>query len=105
MNTYLLNVIFYAGSDDTNDVDRGLYAISCDKTVSVNEMKDIFRTVNGLLSPYSEEDDFPFSYDEGLNIDTLIEGVRVHTGYPVVEMAENCGKIVIDDYYTIEQWQ
>lgn len=104
---YLLNVTFYAGSDDAEDIDRGLYLISLDKPVTYEEISEIFRTVNKLLDPYKEEtDDFPISYNCGLNIDTLMEGIEIYTKAKVEPLANEYGKVeYIDDVYFLEQWQ
>jgi hypothetical protein len=80
--TYLLNVIFCAGSDDPEDVDRGIYLLTVEKNISEEEMTEIFKKVNSLLDEFNDDDeaaDFPVSYEDGLNIDTLMEGIEIYT--------------------------
>lgn len=67
-------------------------------------MKEIFRKVNALLDPYKDRD-FPISYDEGLNVNTLIKGVGIYLKAVVKEVYSNKGSVEADDYYVIEQWQ
>ena len=107
---YLLNVTFFAGSDDLMDTDRGVYLLMLDKKVSFEEMKNIFCKVNHLLSPYLDEDeyekkDFPYSYEAGLNIYTLMEGVCYYTNGQIIEFDNLRGELHIDDCYSILQWQ
>ena len=102
---YLLNVTFYAGSDDTEDTDKGCFLLSADKEITENEMTTIFRKVNELLDTFNEESSFPISYDLGLNINTLMKGVEIYTKGKIEVLCNNCGNIKIDNYYIIEQWQ
>lgn len=108
MYKYLLNVKFCAGSDDINDTDTGLYLLCSKNTISETEMKQFFKEANELLDPYkheSGETDFPISYNEGLNIDTLMNGVQIHTSTHIDKLCTNMGGLTIDNYYEIEQWQ
>lgn len=59
------------------------------------------------MDPYKEEtDDLPISYNSGLNIDTLMEGVEIYTKAKVEPLDNKHGKIEhIDDVYCLEQWQ
>ena len=106
MKRYLLDVTFYAGSDDLEDVDNGLFLLHIDKEITKKEMENIFIEVNKLLDYFNdEENDFPISYEDGLNICTLMDGVEFYTKGKVEEFKDECGTVVIDNYYVIEQWQ
>lgn len=103
---YLLNVTFHAGSDEPSDTDRGLYLITFDNPITSEEIVNVFRKVNKLLDPYEQDEELPISYDDGLNIDTLMEGVALYTKAKVETLNDGYGKIEsIDDVYTLEQWQ
>ena len=104
MNKYLLNVEFYAGSDDVEDVDNGLYILSSNEEIDKIIITEIFKDVNKLLDCYYDND-FPLSYENGLNIDTLIEGVCIYTKCDIKEL-KNCDFTgYINGYYEIKQWQ
>ena len=107
MKKYLLNVTFYAGSDDKEDIDKGLFLLFVDKETTEIEVKEIFRVVNSLLDYFDvKERDSPISYEQGINIHTLMEGISIYTKDKVEEVKENCGYIQeINNYYVIEQWQ
>jgi hypothetical protein len=71
------------------------------------DMIKTVKEVNGLLDPFNEETDFPVSYDEGINLDTLMKGLEVYTNekvYKMVEVDYNDG-LLLNGYYKIEQWQ
>lgn len=105
MKKYLLNVTFCAGSCDPEDVDRDLYLLCVENEISENEMKHIFQEVNRLFNPF-EYADFPTSYGNGLNINTLMEGVEIYTKGKLIEVHSDCGSIDrVDNCYVIEQWQ
>ena len=84
-----------------------MYLLSVDKNISYQEMKSIFSKVNLLLDPFNEKKvDFPISYDNGLNIATLIEGVEIYIKGKVIKLLNDYGCIEsIDNYYVIQQWQ
>ena len=106
MKRYLLDVTFYAGSDTPEDVDHDLFMLCVDKEITKNEMENIFIEVNKLLDCFDDkEKDFPVSYENGLNIWTLIEGVEVYTKGKIERFKDECGAIAIDNYYIIKQWQ
>ena len=109
MKKYLLNVTFYAGSNDEEDTDKGLFLLCIDKEITETEIKNIFKETNRLLDPFNQavgESDFSISYNQGLNINTLMEGVGLYTKGTVIEVYSNSGSIEnVDNYYTIEQWQ
>jgi hypothetical protein len=101
---YLLDVTFYAGSDDPEDTDKGLYILSVKKDIEEAEMKEMFKTVNKLLDVYDEEDTaFPISYEEGINIDTLMSGIEFYLKGKVKKVKKP--NITADNYFVIEQWQ
>lgn len=106
---YLLNVTFYAGSDDIEDTDTGLYILEINNLVFKTEMERIFDKVNSLCNiSLNEEDakDINFAtYKDGANIDTLMNGVEAYTKGKIIKMESNCGSLCIDNYYDIEQWQ
>ena len=106
MKNYLLNVTFCAGSDDVEDTDRGLYLLSSNENITEEEMKNIFRKVNKLLDCFDDNyDKFPISYEQGVNIDTLISGVEIYTGGKAKYIKSGCNSLSdIDSYYQIEQW-
>ena len=109
MKKYLLNVTFYAGSDDKEDTDKDLFLLCVDKEITETEMKNIFKEVNRLLDPFHQEvgeSEFSISYEQGLNINTLMEGIRLYTKGTVIKVYSNSGTIEkVDNYYVIEQWQ
>ena len=103
---YLLNITFYAGSDEPEDVDKDLLLLHVDRKITESEMKDIFIKVNSLLDTFNENADFPISYEQGLNLDTLMEGIEIYTKGKFVGFDSDCGPLNgIDNYYVIEQWQ
>ena len=105
MKRYLLNVTFFAGSDEPQDTDRGMYILCVDREITEEKMQNIFTTVNRLLDVFAESD-FPISYNDGLNIYTLMDGVEIYTQGRVLAVDSNYGAFEeIDNYYVIEQWQ
>ena len=107
MKQYLLGVAFCTGNGDVEDTDEGLFLLCVDKEFSENEMKEVFRAVNGLLNCFNEDDEesFPILYGQGLNIDTFMEGVSLYTGGEVKAICNNAGALRVDNYCIIEQWQ
>ena len=112
MKRYLLNVTFYAGSNAEEDTDRGLFLLCVEKEISENEMANIFQEVNELLNDYdvfevdAKGENFPISYGQGININTLMEGVGIYTKGKVEKVYSNCGQSEkVDNCYVIEQWQ
>lgn len=107
MKRYLLNITFCAGSNLEEDVDRDIFVLNVDREIGESEMITIFETVNELLKGYDEEEDFPISYEEnGININTLMEGVAIFTRGTVCDLYSDCRQIAeMDNYYVIEQWQ
>lgn len=103
---YVLIVKFFAGSDDKDDIDSGIFLFSSNKEYSFEKMKEIFKKVNRLLNTYDfeeREEDFPISYEIGLNLDTLIDGLKIYTK-ATIESIESYNDMV-NGIYVIEQWQ
>lgn len=109
MKNYLLYVTFHAGSCDEEDTDTGLYVLSSEKEMDKVDILIMFKEVNKLLDPYDHENtDFPISYEDGLNIDTLMEGIGIYTEGNIRKIkkdSENNAIGYIDSFYEIEQWQ
>ena len=106
MKKYLLNVTFCSGSDEPEDIDTGLYLFITDKEVNKEQMIEIFRKTNKLLDCFDyEEKDFPISYEYGLNINTLMMGIKYYTKGEIVRLYDSWGSLnYMDNYYEIEQW-
>lgn len=109
MKNYLLYVTFCAGSCEVEDTDTGLYVLSTEKEMDKVDILEMFEEVNALLDPYDRgNNNFPISYEQGLNIDTLMEGVEIYAKGKVREIEEDNGNNAIgyiDNFYEIEQWQ
>ena len=103
MYTYLLNLTFYAGSDAPEDTDRDLFIMKTSEMYSKEQIEDVFQKVNSLLGSYDENENFPYSYEEGINSDTLTKGVGYYTHSEIEKADDFSGHI--DGIYTIEQWQ
>lgn len=110
---YLVDLTFYAGSDDPENIDRGLYIITTEKPFTEDEMKKIIEKTNSMLADFSENDflndntypdNFPMGYYEGLNIHTLIDGLRCQSNIIAITHADDTEHSV-NDVYKIEQWQ
>ena len=107
---YLLNVTFHAGSDSPGDTEKGLYLLIMDKEItSKRQMENIFSETNKLLNCFDgEERDFPISYKYGININTLMGGIKYYTKGEVIQYYDcyECGDLGhVDCYYVIKQWQ
>lgn len=108
---YLVDLTFFAGSDQPEDVDHKLYVITSNHFISRDKMAELFATANKNLSPYMDDmeevqNSFLTSYDNGLNIDTLMEGFNYLAKTISRNLFDGCGEIEnINDYYVIEQWQ
>lgn len=104
----MLNVIFHAGSDSPFDTDKGLYILEIEKEISYSEMQKIFTETNRLCDTFSDDEDainFPISYEEGLNISTLMNGIEIYTKGTIKKIENMSGRFEISDVYEIEQWQ
>ena len=103
---YLVNLTFCAGSNEPQDVDNKIIIISSEKQTTVDELVTRFNETNKLLDPFNEDSNFPFNYDDGLNIDTLLKGFAQHTGLKVTVLEHKAPiEITIHGYFVIEQWQ
>lgn len=107
MKRYLLNVTFHAGSDSTEDTDRGMYLLQVSDEIDESKMREVFRKVNKLLKSHDiDHHTFPVSYEQGININTFMQGVKTFTKGRLVSLCSNHGALTaIDNYYEIEQWQ
>ena len=102
---YLINLTYYAGSDDKKDTDRGLYILTSKEKLTEEAIKKIFSEVNAKLDTYSENaEEMPLTYEAGNNIDTLVDGIRIYTGLDIEEVTEN-KPIQVDGFFQLEQWQ
>ena len=101
MNNYIVNLTFYAGSNDEEDTDRGIYMIESKNPISKQELKDIIITANARCNDwYDVETDFP-SYNSGININTLVDGItELIKDYATIAPLSDSAII-----YDIEQWQ
>lgn len=108
---YLLNVTFYAGSDSAEDTDNDTILIYTDKKISYADMVATFNKVNDLLNfEYDEDNDtdeeFPISYEDGINLEVLINGVEIYTRCTIKYLKDYEGSMpLIENYYNITQWQ
>lgn len=107
MSKYLLNVTFHTDSDAPEDTDRGLYILLVSCKISDSKMRELFKKVNKLLNNSdSITNNFPLSYEQGINIGTLMKGVEIYTKGRVKLLKNNMGSVpIVDNYYEIEQWQ
>lgn len=102
MYTYLLNLTFYASSNAPEDTDRDLLIMQTSEVYFEERIKSVFEKVNSLLG-IDEHEDFPYSYEDGINSDTLKKGVEHYTNTEIKSADDFSGHI--DGIYTIEQWQ
>ncbi len=106
--SYLLNIKVCAGSDESEDMDTGLYVLTTPLAVSYDEIEDAFVQANRLCDPLSDDGeviDFPVTYDDGLNLDTLLKGVSAYKGGWNFRKVSERTPISAAAYYEIEQWQ
>lgn len=104
---YLVNLTFFAGSNEPEDVDNKIVIVSSKRQITEEEMGKKFNEANNLLNPY-EDNRFPFSYNDGLNIDTLLEGFVQHTRLKVTYPEPDSNEMTfptLHGHYVIEQWQ
>ena len=114
---YVVGLTFFAGSNAPSDIDRKTLMATItsmedfDEDKAKDAVKKKFRRANMLLSPYSDEEkdrDIGISYDDGLNADTLIEGMKVisdeETDDLTIELTEKVSGN-ISGAFDIEQWQ
>ena len=110
---YLLNMTFYAGSDDPEDTDNDLYLLETNTEMSYEEIVQVISKANRECSSIKEDDElnnyefFGLNNYEifGLNLDTLMKSVQNYIpGSKVQLILSNYGYISdIDNYYAIEQ--
>lgn len=108
MKRYLVNLTFFAGSNDIEDTDKEtyLFEIKTDKDISGTAFADIFNKVNDMLN--DEDNMLGISYLKGVNIDTLIIGMEIYFegDAKITRVTNDFVKIDnIDNVYYIEQWQ
>lgn len=131
MNKYLVNVTFYAGSDSKEDTDRGAYIIETEETLSYDRLKQAFINTNALCGVDWDEAEtteeiienltlegldeiaklveqhpnFQSAYTEGLNIDTLMDGLAEYLSCKIERISADDKNINVSTVYEIEQWQ
>ena len=107
MKNYLLDITFYAGSDEAEDIDRGLFLLSSKLELTKEDFIKIFAAINKAIDPYSDDaEDLSISYEQGLNLNPFIEAVNFYTSFKIEKIFDNYGNISnIDNFYKIEQWQ
>ena len=106
MKNYLLDLTFYAGSNASEDTDRGLYIIQTEKSATRFDICELFRKVNELLNIDDQDDStgFPYSYYvEGINIQTLVHAVSYYSGSQLKKADDFSG--MIHAIYHIDVWQ
>lgn len=108
---YMLNVTFHDGTDLPEDTDRKVCLLSTSKQYDFEYIDELFKEVNKKLNNSGFNYDLGFSYEEnGVNILTLLGGVlnKIHKSdrNATIDFLDNdCGGLVIDNYYVIEQWR
>lgn len=108
---YLINVTFHAGSDSEEDTDNDTVLLYTNKKYSEDEFVRVFDIVNAILNFDYDDDnetaeEFPISYEDGLNLDTLFDGVEIFTSSEVKYLKDHTGSLpIIEGYYNITQWQ
>lgn len=103
---YLLNMTFYAGSNDPEDTDNDLYLLETNTEMSYEEIKEIIFNVNKECSLIDDEDILNDYEIFGLNLKTLMNGVQHCLPGSKIELLNNNHGYLgdIDNYYVIEQW-
>jgi hypothetical protein len=103
---YLLNMTFYAGSDDPEDTDNDLYLLETDIKMSYEEIREIIFKVNKECGSIDDEDVLNDYEVLGLNLNTLMNGVQHYLPGSKIELLDNNHGYLgdIDNYYAIEQW-
>lgn len=111
----LLNLTFYVGSNDPEDTDKELYLIEHNGVIKLSELKNIIKTANELCSAYEdcdeddEQNEYP-SYEDGLNVNTLMECVGILLKGDTITQLTNGDNDIdvnmhIDKYWEVMQWQ
>lgn len=110
---YLVDLKFCAGSNEQQDVNNKLVIVSSKKQITADEMREKFNETNKLLDPFNEDDNFPFTYDDGFNIDTLLKGFEQHTELNVTCLEPASIDVTlhgfildkINEKFIVKQWQ
>lgn len=109
MANYLLDLTFHSGADAPEDTDNGVYIVKTDREIIVHEMADIIDKANKYCNEESEDipDGFNATYEDGVNIDTLVDGISdLMKGYgEISEIRDGSLGLRIDAVYKITQWQ
>ena len=105
-HNYLLKVIFCVHTAVcAKSIDTDLYRLTATEPISAEKMVEIFETVNKILNEDDIDNTYSISYhNSGMNINTLMEGIRLYTKGEVALMEHDCKELNFDNYYVIEQW-
>ena len=110
---YLVDLTFCAGRNEQQVVNNKLVIVSSKKQITADEMREKFNETNKLLDPFNEDDNFPFTYDDGLNIDMLLKGFEQHTRLKVTCLEQASIDITLHGFILnkinkkviVKQWQ
>ena len=110
---YLINLTFYAGSNDPEDTDNGCFILVTDEPMSNTDIKKQFKLVDSILYDRFVDDEptapnadkVTGSYEDGINIDTLVNAFEEYTGFSIQMVHPGIFPTMIDGYYEIVQWQ
>ena len=100
--SYLTDLTFYAGDNDKENTDRGIYILKSSEFYTDFQMTKLIADINKKLNDYEKDDDGP-SYEDGINIDTLIDGIEYYTKIKVIPA--ECFQGFIDCCYKLTIWQ
>ena len=120
MNRYLIDLTFYAGSDTPCDIDHDIFVLESEEKLTKEKVIKLFKEANYICGRfmYEDEDEKEISqnaplydktkeyasYEEGINIDTLIATFKTYKGYKIKNYDKN-NKITIAKTFDIEQLQ
>ena len=122
MNRYLIDLTFYAGSDAPCDTDRDVFILESEEKLTKEKVSELFKEANYICGRfmYKNEDEKEIlknaplydktkeyaSYEEGINIGTLIDTFEIYTGYKLKYIDSYKNEIPeITKIYKIEQWE
>ena len=95
MKRYLLNISFIV---DSYDVDNGLFLLEFNNAISKKEIEEVFKVVNSLLQDFEDCG----NSCEGINIDTLIRGVKAYTCVNIIRIHDGFSNLGnVDKYFEI----